>query len=128
MDHLAELPTSSADQDRRQTTRWPGSCGSARTARPRTPLPATWTRTLCLWPKLCHCGVLAAVDDHLRRTPGRAELTAAPRAAHNPTALALPACSMYQAPIPTTLQATATILCWCCTTVASTWSTRPGSR
>jgi hypothetical protein len=35
----------SADQDRRQTTWWPGLCGSARRARPRRPLPATSTRT-----------------------------------------------------------------------------------
>jgi hypothetical protein len=31
----------SADQDRRQTTWWLGLCGSARTARRCTPLPAT---------------------------------------------------------------------------------------
>src|SRR5688572_2915085 len=57
-------------------------------------------------------GVRAAVADHLGRTPTRAELTAARRAAHSSPPLVVPACSMCRAPMATTMQAIATIYCW----------------
>jgi hypothetical protein len=57
-------------------------------------------------------GVRAAVTDHLGRAPNRAELTAGRRAAHSLAAMGRAQVSMCRVPMPTKMQAIATIWCW----------------